>query len=572
LVAREILSGRCLEFWREDLLELASAPFDTGSDSLFVAYLASAELGVFLALGWPLPFNVLDLYVEHRCLTNGRVLPAGNSLIGALEARNLPGLDSAEKDNMRGRILQGPPYTAAEQANIIRYCAGDTAGLERLLQHMTRYIDWPRALYRGRYLGAVAHMEWNGAPVDVPLWQTLTANWEPLKRCLIDVVDKDFQVYADGKFGEQRFLSYCRRRGIDWPCFEDGSPKLEAELFRDQAMLHPQLAPLHQLRQTLAKFRLTGLRVGDDGRNRCLLSPFKAISGRNLPSSSEFLFGPATWIRSLLKPPPGYALAYIDWAAQEIAIAASLSGDAAMIESYVSGDPHWGFALLAGLTPPGAVAADHPLLRERCKTTNLGVNYGMTKWGLSRRLGIFPVEAREFLRLHREVYWKFWKWVEDVEAPAFFNNRIRTKYGWQLHVTRLTKPRTLWNFPAQAHGAEMMRMAAIKATESGLEICCPVHDAFVLLAPTERIEEDVAAMQAIMRRAGMTVTDGLEVRTDVKIVRYPERYTDKRGADMWNRVMSLLSEIPDAVRQGLQITRKAGKIHHLTSIVNGIIL
>ena len=34
------------------------------------------------------------------------------------------------------------------------------------------------------------------------------------------------------------------------------------------------------------------------------------------------------------------------------------------------------------------------------------------------------------------------------------------------------------NFPMQAGGAEMMRIAAIAATEAGIEVCCPVHDAF----------------------------------------------------------------------------------------------
>jgi hypothetical protein len=32
------------------------------------------------------------------------------------------------------------------------------------------------------------------------------------------------------------------------------------------------------------------------------------------------------------------------------------------------------------------------------------------------------------------------------------------------------------------------------------------------------------------------------LRTDVKMVRYPERYMDKRGADMWHRIMQLLDE------------------------------
>jgi hypothetical protein len=50
-----------------------------------------------------------------------------------------------------------------------------------------------------------------------------------------------------------------------------------------------------------------------------------------------------------------------------------------------------------------------------------------------------------------------------------------------------------------------------------------------------------------MRRASRIVlnptADGtLELRTDAKIVRYPDRYSDKRGEQMWARVLELLAE------------------------------
>ena len=91
-----------MRLWREALLALRSAPFDTGPDSVFVAYYASAELGCFLELGWPLPVNVLDLFAEHRVETNGLTLPCGNGLIGALAARGIGHIDAGEKDAMRG--------------------------------------------------------------------------------------------------------------------------------------------------------------------------------------------------------------------------------------------------------------------------------------------------------------------------------------------------------------------------------------------------------------------------------------------------------------------------------------
>jgi DNA polymerase-1 len=57
---------RVVRMWRDELLRHTQAPFDVGSDAVFVAYNASAEYSCFLALGWQLPTNTIDLYAEHR--------------------------------------------------------------------------------------------------------------------------------------------------------------------------------------------------------------------------------------------------------------------------------------------------------------------------------------------------------------------------------------------------------------------------------------------------------------------------------------------------------------------------
>ena len=86
----------------------------------------------------------------------------------------------------------------------------------------------------------------------------------------------------------------------------------------------------------------------------------------------------------------------------------------------------------------------------------------------------------------------------------------------------------------------MMRLACCLATEAGLEVCAPVHDALLLAAPLERLDSDVERLRACMAEASRTVLGGFEVRTDAKVVRYPERYMDKSGQVMWDRVLRLL--------------------------------
>ena len=77
---------------------------------------------------------------------------------------------------------------------------------------------------------------------------------------------------------------------------------------------------------------------------------------------------------------------------------------------------------------------------------------------------------------------------------------------------------------------------------AGIEICAPIHDAFLIQAPLDRLDADVERMRELMTEAGRAVTGGFPVRTDATVVRFPDRYMDEGGQDMWDRVMALLSD------------------------------
>jgi hypothetical protein len=540
MVARELHTGREIRMWRCELLALRCAPFNIGADAVFVAYFASAELGCFLALGWPPPVNVLDLYVEHRCETNGTATPCGDGLTGALAMRGLAHIDPGEKEAMRRLVLDNAAWSDAEQAAILDYCASDVVALVALLPHMAPTIDWPRALLRGRYMIAVARMEWAGVPIDTATHARMVGSWDGIKRQLVAKIDVAFGVFDGLTFKSDRFRAYLQAAGIDWPRFPSGALVLDDVTFRDQSLRWPQLLPLHELRATLANLRLTGLEVGADGRNRCLLSPFRAVTGRNQPSNTRFIFGPARWMRGLIRAAEGWGLAYVDFSSQEIAIAAAFSGDERMMAGYVAGDPYLAFAKAARLVPADATKATHTAIRDRCKAIVLGIGYGMEADTMAARVGVMPCEARELLRLHRDTYRQFWRWSDATVSAALLTGGMESVFGWRRRIGREPNARSLMNWPMQAAGAEMMRIAAIAATEAGIEVCAPVHDAFLIAAPLERLDADVLTMRALMSRAGRAVTGGLDVRTEAEVVRWPDRFMDPRGAAMWRRVVGML--------------------------------
>ena len=214
-----------------------------------------------------------------------------------------------------------------------------------------------------------------------------------------------------------------------------------------------------------------------------------------------------------------------------------------MMEAYRSGDPYLAFAKQAGAAPPDATKATHKAVRDQFKSTVLAVQYGMGEDALAQRIGQPPIRARELLRLHRETYRVFWRWSDAAVDHAMLERQPATVFGWRVQVPAANaNPRSLRNFPMQANGAEMLRLACCLATERGIEVCAPVHDAVLICAPLECLDADVARMQDAMREASRMVLDGFELGTDAKMVRYPDRYADPRGAVMWDRVMKLIHQ------------------------------
>ena len=538
LVARELKSGRVIQLWRDQLGPVP--PYATGPDTLFVAYYASAELGCHLALGWPTPARVLDLFTEFRARRNGLATVAGSSLLGALTHFGLDNIGATEKEGMRELILTGGPWSAQQQADIIAYCESDVLALERLLVAMLPGIDLPRALLRGRYMAAAAAMEHSGVPIDTEMLALLRANWLDIQDQLIAAIDSQYGVFDGRTFKADRFGGWLAANNIPWPRLESGRLDLDDDAFRQMARAYPAVAPLRELRSSLAELRLSDLAVGRDGRNRTILSAFRSRTGRNQPSNSRYIFGPAVWLRSLIKPPPGWAVAYLDWSQQEFGIAAALSGDAAMQAAYRSGDPYLAFAKQAGAVPADATRKTHEPTRELFKQCVLAVQYGMEAKSLALRIGQPPVVARDLLRAHREAYRTFWRWSDAAVDQAMLHGAIWTVFGWPLYAGEQPNPRSLRNFPMQGNGAELLRIACCLATERGIEVCAPVHDAVLIAAPLERIEADVAAMQAAMAEASAAVLGGFVLGTEAKT--YPDRYRDPRGEVMWKRVSDLVRQ------------------------------
>ena len=459
--------------------------------------------------------------------------------------------------------MEGWPFTPEERERILAYCLSDVDAMRLLLPRILPSIDLGVALHHGEFAAVSALMEHRGVPIDMEVFARLAdpSTWRAVRDAMVPAIDAQYGVYVrnatgDWTFNMERFAGYLAREGIAWPQLETGNLNMRRKTFDEMSKGWPQLEGLRQLRHTRDKMRKIKLAVGADGRNRTVLWPFKSKTSRTQPKASEWIFSPAVWLRSLIKPEPGMAVAYIDYSAMEFLIAAVLS------DGHCGSDqPH---ARRLQFRRPvselcqarrSRAARRHQEIARRSPGQVQGCAARHSVWhggrDLSRPRGRLCIRGARNAQPAPRGICAILGWSDDWLQHAMQTGLMRTAMGWTCRTGVLElNERSIRNWPVQSAGADILRIACILATRHGIKLIAPVHDAVMIEAPIERIEADVALMREIMRRASRVVlnssADGPhELRTDAKIVRYPERYSDQRGAEIWGHVLDLLAEERD---------------------------
>jgi DNA polymerase I len=541
----------------------SSPPFDTGPDTLFVAYSAWAELTCFMTLGWKFPEYVFDLHTAYLAASNV-LLPYDpdevrrkprKRLPDACHAYGIPGWENIDKGTMAHDIGEGRWREYGQDATY-GYCEEDVRASALLLREQLcgrrglPAADVERTLHWSNYSAkGVAQIQAKGMPIDVTLWNLVQENKAAVITALLRHFDPSYgdenSIYTPaGEFAYERFEGWLARAGVQaWPRLESGRLDISADAFG--LMQHiPGIEGLHALRDSLGVIVRAKLPIGRDGRNRPSLFPFCTATGRNAHAKS--LFNAHAGMRSFMAFPRDKIGVYLDWRTQEVGIAAALSGDQALMHDYQSGDVYHALARLCGLTnelDPVRWKNDDPAMRQRMKPLQLAINYGMGVPSLAKGLDRHPLIASAIIERHRKTYPRFWQWREQQVQMAMVRRWMETVFGWPMHLTSSPNKRTLYNFPMQAHGAEMLRAAAWRLCEAGVIPCMLIHDGILIEA-----NDDTEITQAIeiMKAAGRDVCNGFEIGVDIdKRLEHGARYRDKRpmAQRMWRTIMDVLREI-----------------------------
>jgi hypothetical protein len=332
-----------------------------------------------------------------------------------------------------------------------------------------------------------------------------------------------WDLFEDGKLKRDKFQRYIDGLGIPyWPLTPTGWYRRDTDTLRDMAVIYPHIKDLKEGMDLLGQVRELKLPVGHDGRNRTPLWPSATKTMRCAPSTTEFVFNLPAWLRALVRPPDGYALAYLDFRQEEPAIAACLSDDPAMMHGYRVGRDQYKICLLASM-------------------------YGQQQRSLASRMGRSPLHAAVLLAQLRQAYPRFIAWIDNEIDWALVCGGMRSLLGWTLRPRPDTRETSLLNYPMQTTGAEILQRAMYFAQRARVEVCCPVHDAILIQARAEDIAHHTWLAKEAMRQASADILSGFELFIDgwgetgpSDFIVYSNHYRDPRGQSTWARLAPLL--------------------------------
>ena len=310
-------------------------------------------------------------------------------------------------------------------------------------------------------------------------------------------------------------------------------------MLEDMETRNPFIAQIRQVRRTLRTLGKRQFKVDTGtGRHYFNTSVFRSVTGRNQPT--QYIFCGPKWLRFLIVPEdPDHILLYTDFIAQEVGLAAALSGDPGMRQMYESADAHLAFAQLAGAVPAGSTKDSHPIIRKQFKTVSLGCLYGQSEFGISSRLGISRDRAQAMLVQHHELFPVYWDWSERVVQAAFDKGEMRTPCGWGAKVPKSSNMRTWMNFPIQATGSDIMRLVVTYLDRQGVDLLAVIHDGFLVSCYKAQLADATAAIDWACSTATEQVVPGFPLRWET--TQHEQRYYDKDGAPLWAQITSALA-------------------------------
>lgn len=191
-----------------------------------------------------------------------------------------------------------------------------------------------------------------------------------------------------------------------------------------------------------------------------------------------------------------------DYSQIELRLAAEISGDEGLLDAFRHGeDIHSSTAMKLFDVPAAEVTSE---MRRRAKTTNFGILYGISAFGLAQRLGISNADAKDLIDLYFDRYPRINAYIMKTIAFAQSHGYVETLLGRRRYIpdikssnrnVRMFAERTAINAPIQGSAADMIKIAMIRIHEAlrdralRTRMILQVHDELVFDTPRDEVDE-----------------------------------------------------------------------------------
>ena len=276
-----------------------------------------------------------------------------------------------------------------------------------------------------------------------------------------------------------------------------------------QAVINPETGRVH------TSFSLTGAQTGRLSSNDPNL--------QNIPIRTEL----GRKIRDAFVAEPGYVLMSADYSQIELRIAAHMADVPQLKEAFRDkADIH-------NMTAEELFGSSDRENRNKAKTVNFAILYGVSAWGLASRMGVPKEEGSAIIARYFERFPGIRAYIDDTLNFVRSKGYTETLFGRKTHFypnIRSPNPsirggaeRAAINAPIQGTSADLIKRAMTRMdgalAEAGLEgvrMLLQVHDELVFEVPDGREEEAAEVVRRVMSTAAEPMLK-LDVPLDVDV-------------------------------------------------------
>jgi DNA polymerase-1 len=233
-------------------------------------------------------------------------------------------------------------------------------------------------------------------------------------------------------------------------------------------------------------------------------------------------------IRKAFLAAPGHRFICADYSQIELRILAHLSGCPALLAAFTSGqDIHAAVASQVFGVPIDEVTREQ---RNRAKTINFGIIYGVTPFGLSRRIEGLDVDAaRQLIADYKARFPGIDTFLQQCVQHALEHGYVCTLTGRRRAIPEITSPngntrslgeRLAINSVVQGSAADLIKAAMVNVQRRvdrdhlPLKLLLQIHDELVFETPEEAAEAHAAIVCEEMERA-MTLRVPLQAEAGI---------------------------------------------------------